>query len=86
MKLVRSILCMVMLSGVLGCDESSDPGICQEEKRTNQEIINKDCICTMEYAPSADLTIKHMATRVLPRATELLNTRKVLATIKVKLD
>ena len=51
MKLVRSILCMVIASGVLGCDESSDPGICQEEKSTNQEIIKKDCICTMEYAP-----------------------------------
>jgi hypothetical protein len=29
---------------------------------------------------SADLTIKHMAMRVLPRATELLNIQKVLAT------
>lgn len=35
---------------------------------------------------SADLTIKHMATRVLPRATALLNIQKVLATIKVNFD
>jgi hypothetical protein len=37
-----------MISTMVGCDETSDPGVCQDVIR---EVENRDCICTMEYAP-----------------------------------
>ena len=45
MKLVKSIVCMLMVSVTVACDdEPSEIGACQED-------LKKDCICTMEYAP-----------------------------------
>jgi hypothetical protein len=44
MKLFKSIICMLMVSVVVGCDESSENGTCRED-------LKKDCFCTMEYAP-----------------------------------
>jgi Kazal-type serine protease inhibitor domain len=45
MKLFESIVCMLIVSITVGCDdEPSEIGACQED-------LKKDCICTMEYAP-----------------------------------
>ena len=44
MKLYKSLVCFLMISVVVGCDESSEIVACRED-------LKKDCICTMEYAP-----------------------------------
>ena len=44
MKLYKSLVCFLMISVVMGCDESTENVACRED-------LKKDCICTMEYAP-----------------------------------
>lgn len=48
---LRSAPHMLMVSIVLGCDESSTPGECRE-------VLKDNCICTMEYNPVCGCNIK----------------------------
>ena len=77
MKLFKSIVCILMLSVAVGCDdEPSEIGACQEN-------LKKDCICTMEYARSVDVTTRLTGTHALRGVTALQNLQQVLARIKM---